>query len=202
VCVLAERGHHHRVKIFAAALAVLLLTGCASETHEPDVLRPAAAPAPVYSSAVASTDPPAPAARCLDPGVEISIGDGDAATGLRFVGITLRNCRTRPYTVKGYPAATLLDAAQRTLPVRVVNGVDHVSLMPPYDKPPQRLVLAPGQTARAVVVWRNLTTDEATIVTGEYLRVAGARGQPTHLVALHVDLGNTGVLALSPWARP
>ena len=178
---------------------MLLLAGCATETHEPDVLRPAAKP-PVYRSAVPSTDPRPPAARCLDPGVEISIGDGDAATGLRFIGITLRNCGTRPYTVKGYPAVTLLDAGQRTLPVRVVYGVDHVSLMPPYDKPPQRLVLAPGQTARAVVVWRNLTTDEATIVNGEYLRVAGARGQPTHLLALHVDLGNTGILALSPWA--
>jgi hypothetical protein len=191
------------VKILAATLAVLLLTGCATVTQEPDVLPPATAPASAYPSAVASTDPPppTPAVRCLDPGVEISIGDGDAAMGLRAIGITLRNCRRSPYTVKGYPAVTLLDADQRRLPVRVANGVNHVSLIPPYDKPPQRLVLAPGQTARAVVVWRNLTTDGATIVNGEYLQVAGARGQPTHLLALHVDLGNTGVLALSPWAR-
>jgi hypothetical protein len=191
------------VKILAVALAILLLAGCATEKPKPDVLRPAAEPAPVHPSTVAPTDPssPAPAVRCLDPGVEISVGDSDAAMGLRLVGITVRNCRTGPYTVMGYPAATLLDADQRSLPIRVVNGVDQVSLLPPYDKPPRRLVLAPGQAATAVVVWRNLTTDEATIVTGEYLRVAGAPGQPTHLLAVHVDLGNTGILALSPWAR-
>lgn len=190
------------MKILATALVMLLLTGCASAAREPDVLRPAAEPAPVYPSTRTSADPshPAPPTRCPDPGVEISLGEVDGAMGLRAVALMVRNCGSAPYTVEGYPAVTLLDAGRRPLPVRVADGVDHVSRIPSYDTPPRRVVLGPGETASAAVVWRNLTTDRGTSVDGEYLRVAAAPGQPTHLLALHVDLGNTGVLALSPWA--
>jgi hypothetical protein len=193
--------HHARVKIYAVALVVLLLAGCGS-TQKPDVLHPAAEPAPVNPSGVPSRASASPQAQCLAPGVEIFISAGDAAAGLRFESLTLRNCGTHSYIVDGYPSATLLDAGQRPLKVKVAEGVDHVYLMPDLDKPPKHFVLAPGGTATAEVVWRNLTTDEETIVNGEYLRVAGAPGQPTHLLTLHVDLGNTGILALSPWLVP
>jgi hypothetical protein len=56
-----------------------------------------------------------------------------------------------------------------------------------------------GGTVVAVLVWRNLTTDAATVAKGAYLSVAPAAGRPRHTLTLAVDPGNTGRLAVSPW---
>ncbi|WP_170324005.1 DUF4232 domain-containing protein [Cryptosporangium phraense] len=194
-----------RVRLVLVA-ALLLLAGC---TETPDTLRPAAGPEagpaarPAPAAPVATTPVPAPSSgpRCLDPGVEISVGETEGAAGLRLVTLQLRNCGTRPYTVQGYPVVTVLDADGRATDVRTFHGTQHVYTLGRPDPPPRRVTLAPGERARAALIWRNLTTAAETVVVGEYLRVAPAPGAPAHRLTLHVDPGNTGTMAVSPWAR-
>ena len=50
-----------------------------------------------------------------------------------------------------------------------------------------------------MLLWRNLTTVAGTAVTGEYVRVAPAAGQPAHTIPLTIDAGNTGRVAISAW---
>ncbi|MDI6105885.1 DUF4232 domain-containing protein [Actinoplanes sp. NEAU-A12] len=66
---------------------------------------------------------------------------------------------------------------------------------------PKRVTVEPGGSVMAVLVWRSLTTDAETVATGAYVRVAPSAGQPRQTVALHVDTGNTGKVAVSPWAE-
>src|SRR3569623_1176542 len=116
---------------------------------------------------------------------------------LRAVGITLRNCGTRNVTVQGYPDLRLLDKDRRVLDVQVLHGTEQVSRSDEFSGPPKRLEIAPGGTAEAVLVWRNITTDQATMAVGEYLSVAPAGGQSAHTLTLHTDPGNTGKFAIS-----
>ncbi|GAB3855759.1 DUF4232 domain-containing protein [Dactylosporangium cerinum] len=187
-----------------AAMAVL--AGCGTTPAHPDapaMARPDvsfAATTPAPSSSPSVVTPPSPA--CLAPGVMLSVGEVDAAMGLRAVTLTLRNCGTATYTVKGYPAVDVLDDARTVLDVAVLDGTSNVSAIERFNNPPARVDVKPGGTAVAVLVWRNLTTDAATVAKGAYLSVAPAQGQPRHTLALYVDPGNTGKLAVSPWTAP
>lgn len=178
--------------------AAAVLAGCGTTPAHPPVARPdvsfpATAPAP------ASSAPPVPSPRCLA-GVSLSVGEVDAAMGLRAVGLTLRNCGTGTYTVNGYPAVDVLDADGKVLDVAVLDGTSNVATIEQFDVPPRRVDVPPGGTAVAVLVWRNLTTDAETVAKGAYLRVAAAAGGPRHTLTLAVDPGNTGRLAVSPWS--
>ncbi|GAA3191726.1 DUF4232 domain-containing protein [Dactylosporangium siamense] len=186
--------------------AAAVLAGCGTTPAHPGgppVARPGvsfAATTQAPSSSPPVVAPPSPA--CLAPGVALTVGEVDAAMGLRAVGLTLRNCGTATYTVNGYPAVELLDADRAPLDVAVLNGTSNVSTIERFSGPPKRVDVKPGGTAVAVLVWRNLTTDAATVAKGEYLSVAPAQGQPRHVLALMVDPGNTGKLAVSPWTAP
>jgi hypothetical protein len=183
-------------------LTILLLAGCGGGSSDTDVLRPGAYnPAATSTPTAAPSSPAVPVPRCLAPGVEISVGEGDGAMGLRAVPIELRNCGSEPYVANGFPVLDVLDADRHVLKVAVLHGTEHISLMEKYPGTPKRIVVAPGQTVTSALVWRNLTTVGETVQNGEYLSVSPAAGQPRHLLALHVDLGNTGRVALSPWTR-
>ncbi|MEV4517589.1 DUF4232 domain-containing protein [Dactylosporangium sp. NPDC049525] len=185
-------------------IAVTVVAGCGTTpahptgpaAARPDVSFATTTPAPSPSDAVV----PTPA--CLAPGVALSVGEVDAAMGLRAVGLTLRNCGTATYTVNGYPAVDVLGADRSVLDVAVLDGTSNVATIERYDVPPRRVDVPPGGTAVAVLVWRNLTTDAATVAKGAYLSVAPAKGQPRHTLTLMVDPGNTGKLAVSPWTTP
>ena len=182
-------------------LAAVLLVGCGAAPVTPDTARPEGtdtARTPVASPS--TTVPSGP--QCLDPGVELSTGGIDGAMGLRAVGVTLRNCGASTYTVNGYPLIEVLDADGNVLEVTVLNGVENVSRVEQYAGPPQRIAVAPGGSVVALLLWRNLTTDAATVAKGAYLSIAPAGGQPRHMLPLVVDLGNTGRLAVSPWTSP
>jgi hypothetical protein len=184
--------------ILAAAVVV---TGCGTTPAHPAgpaVARPdvSIAPADPTPSPTAVTEP---ATGCVPPGVALSVGEVEGAMGLRAVTLTLRNCGTATYTANGYPAVDVLDADRRVLDVTVLDGVSNVTSIERYAGPPQRVDVPPGGTAFAVLVWRNLTTDAATVAKGAYLSVAPADGQPRHTLTLFVDPGNTGRLAVSPW---
>ncbi|SHN47745.1 Protein of unknown function [Cryptosporangium aurantiacum] len=179
---------------------VLLLGACGSGPDEPDVLRPAMnSPSPNITATTPGAAPSGP--QCLAPGVEVSIGETNGAMGLRMVGLTLRNCGTDVYRVEGYPVITVLDEERNPLDVAVLHGTEHVHRMEHFAGPPEVLDVPPGGTVGAALVWRNLTTDAATVARGAYLRVAPATGQPAHTLEFPVDPGNTGRLAVSPWTR-
>jgi hypothetical protein len=175
--------------------AVLLMAGCARpvQVAVPETGR--SEPAPVIAP---SGSPPPPVSRCVG-GVEISAGETEAAMGLRAVGIVLRNCGTQPYTVDGYPDLELLGDDREPLDVRVLHGVGEVAVIDRWAVEPEPVTLPPGGAVRALLVWRNLTTEAEKTATGAYVLVAPAPGRPRHTVALHVDTGNTGKVALSPW---
>ncbi|UWP86281.1 DUF4232 domain-containing protein [Dactylosporangium fulvum] len=184
-------------------VTALLLAGCGTtpatpEAARPDVTYATSAPTPTPSPSTPLVAGP----RCLAPGVELSVGEVDAAMGLRAVGITVRNCGTGTYGVNGYPVVDVLDADGKVLDVTVLDGTEHVSRIERYAGPPKPIDVAPGGKVVAVLVWRNITTDAATVAKGAYLSVAPAGGQPRHTLALAVDPGNTGKLAVSPWSSP
>lgn len=173
----------------------LLLAACArpDQLAVPETGRSAAVSAPPSSTA-----PPVP--QCID-GTEISAGETDAAMGLRAVGIRLRNCGPKPYAVDGYPDLKLLGDDRKPLDVRVLHGVGEVATIDHWAVGPKPITVAPGESVTALLVWRNLTTDAEKIATGAYAYVAPATGQPRHTVPLHVDTGNTGKVAVSPWTQ-
>lgn len=185
------------------AVSVIVLAGCARVPATENPGRPGVTAAP--PTAAPGTPSPSTASasvpQCLDPGVGLSVGEVDGAMGLRAVGITLRNCGAKTYRADGYPVVEVLDEHRKVLPVSVLNGTDNVARIDRFAGPPKPIDVPPGGSVVAVLVWRNLTTDAATVAKGAYVRVAPADGQPPHTLALYVDPGNTGKLAVSPWTH-
>ncbi|MEU8656409.1 DUF4232 domain-containing protein [Actinoplanes philippinensis] len=178
-------------------VALVLLSACAPPGTVPVPETGRSTPArPVPSASAVRLPDPVP--RCVD-GREISVGEGDAASGLRAVGIRLRNCGGDAYQIMGYPDLGVLDEDRKPLDLRVLHGVGEVTALPPWQVEPKRLTVEPGETVHALLVWRNLTTDAETVAVGEFVSVAEKTGQPRHVLALHIDAGNTGKVAISPW---
>jgi hypothetical protein len=178
-------------------VALVLVSGCAAPGTKPEPETGRSTPArPAPSASVTRGADPVP--RCID-GLEISVGGEDAASGLRAVGLELRNCGRDPYRIKGFPELSLLDEDRKPLDVRVLRGVGEVTALPPWQVEPEEETIAPGASLTALLVWRNLTTDAETVAVGEFVSVAAGPGQSRHLLALHVDAGNTGKVAISPW---
>lgn len=192
----------------AVALAVLL-GGCAqpgsSGTVEAGdgvsntVGRASASPSP-------SAGPlPEEAERTCPPeGVLVGTGTGDAAAGLRVIGITLTNCGKGTYRIDGYPAVRSLDEDRAPLDVKVLKGVAEITgPNPEWDAPPKSLTLKPGQHATSVLAWRNTYDNlEHGPVTVKYLEIAPLAGRPAQLIAPHgsgLDLGSTGRIGLTAW---
>ena len=177
----------------ALALAgVALAAGCAptgAATVGPDT------PVPPTG---ASASPECPAA-----GVRLELSEVNAAMGLRVLGVVLTNCGRSPYRVQGYPAVRALDDRRAELRVRVLHGVEDItSALPNRDGPPSPVVLQPGESADAVVVWRNTYTDVTRPpILAPYLRIAPEPGRRAEVLAPEggVDLGSTGRLGVSPW---
>ncbi|MFI5926091.1 DUF4232 domain-containing protein [Micromonospora sp. NPDC051543] len=189
-------------RVGAATMLVLALSACVPRDHagqggDPTGPPPAAAPS---ASASAST---APVAECLPSGVRIRSTGGDAAMGLRALGLELVNCGDRPYRLNGYPTVWVLDEQRKPIILAVQNGAKDITSG--YDQPPREITLAPGERAIASVLWRNLVTDSTVVATdGAYLSVAPAAGQPAEEVDPHgpVDVGNTGRIGVSAWRTP
>ncbi|MET7423429.1 DUF4232 domain-containing protein [Dactylosporangium sp. NPDC005555] len=188
-----------RARWLTVPALVVALAGCGTTPAHPVAARPDVS-IPVVPEPVSPSVPtPRTTSGCLDPGVSLSVGEVDAAMGLRAVGVTLRNCGTAVYTVQGYPEVDILDTDRRVLDVTVLDGTAAVATIERYDVPPKRLDVPPGGIAVAVLVWRNLTTDAATVAKGAYVSVAPAPGLPRHTLSLMTDPGNTGKMGISPW---
>lgn len=138
---------------------------------------------------------------CPASGVHLYADDGDAAMGLRVVGLHLVNCGTRPYRVNGYPELELLDENHDTVDgVRILHGTEQISTATGVDGSPQPVVLQPGEAAVAGLAWRN-TTEFGDPVNAPYVRVRAKPGARPVMVAPELDLGTTGKLGVGPWKK-
>ncbi|MEU7802061.1 DUF4232 domain-containing protein [Micromonospora arborensis] len=183
-------------RIGAVVAAALVLGGC-SRDH-----RGQAGDAPGRPPTAQSPSPSVTVDPCPASGVRIRSTGGDAAMGLRALGIELINCGDQPYELNGYPVLHVFDEQHEPIMLRVVNGAKEITSG--FDQPPRKITLAPDERATAVVLWRNLVTDSTVVATnGEYLTVAPAAGQPAEDVDPDgpVDLGNTGRIGVSAWKK-
>ena len=197
--VIRIRAHRFVVPLVFAALLVGCARPASSLTSEP----PGFAADPVPSRPGHAT-PSATTAACPPEGVRLEVGEGDAAMGLRVLGITLVNCGPRTYRLNGYPAVRSLDDDRAALKVRVLHGVQEIvgSAMP-WDGPPKPVILKPGQQAGAAVAWRNTYDDiREPPVTVRFLDIAPLAGRPSQIIAPNggLDLGSTGRMAVSAWS--
>lgn len=150
---------------------------------------------------VPAGEAPAEDGVCPASGIRVYADRGDAAMGLRVVGLHLENCGTRDYTVEGYPLLELLDSGMKPVEgVRVLKGSEEITTGAGPDEPPRRVVLRPTEAATASLVWRN-TTEAGTAVTVPYVRVRAKAGADPVTVTPGLDLGTTGRLGVRPWKK-
>ncbi|MEV0718945.1 DUF4232 domain-containing protein [Asanoa sp. NPDC050611] len=143
---------------------------------------------------------PTPTARACADGVALTAGPVDSAAGLRAMGVTLYNCGDRPYQLAGFPVVRALDDAHAALAITVGNGSEPVSAPDAWDTPAHRLVVPPGGSAQARVLWRNTVTDGEPLVA-TYLAVRPVPGAPEQIVTPDggVDLGTPARIAVNAW---
>ncbi|MFF4715939.1 DUF4232 domain-containing protein [Streptomyces eurythermus] len=150
---------------------------------------------------VPAGEAPAEPGTCPPSGIRVSADQGDAAMGLRVVGLHLDNCGKRPYTVEGYPLLELLDDAFQPVDgVEILHGSGGITTGAGPDEPPRPVRLNPGESATAGLVWRN-TTGFGTPVNVPYVRVRAQEGADPVTVTPHLDLGTTGKLGVRPWEK-
>ncbi|MEU7884947.1 DUF4232 domain-containing protein [Microbispora bryophytorum] len=152
---------------------------------------------------VPADEAPAPAGSCPPSGIRVTLGNGDAAMGLRVVGLHLENCSTRAYHINGYPQLQLLDEGRQPVTgVEILHGGGDISTVTGFDDPPQPVTLKPGQSASAGLMWRNtVAAGVGASVNVPYVRVnAKASARPV-MVTPELDLGTTGKLGVSPWKK-
>ncbi|WP_062648561.1 DUF4232 domain-containing protein [Streptomyces maremycinicus] len=148
---------------------------------------------------VPADEAPSEAGVCPPSGIRVSADDGDAAMGLRVVGLVLENCGDRDYTVDGYPQLSLLDEDHEPVDgVEIFKGSGGISTVTGFDDPPRPVTLKPGERASAGLMWRN-TTGFGTAVDVPYVRVRARSDAAPVMVTPHLDLGTTGKLGVSPW---
>lgn len=152
-------------------------------------------------SKVPAAEAPARTGACPASGLRLWADDGDAAMGLRVVGLHLENCGKSDYALDGYPRLSLLDENREPVPgVRILHGGAAIASGTGYDDPPAPFTLKPGQAARSGLVWRN-TTLAGTPVTVPYVRVLAGPGAAPVTVTPDLDLGTTGRLGVGAWER-
>ncbi|WP_369383897.1 DUF4232 domain-containing protein [Streptomyces sp. cg36] len=150
---------------------------------------------------VPTAEAPAAQGPCPSSGVRVTSDDGDAAMGLRVLGLRLENCGTRPYEVNGYPALELLDAdGRRAKGVEVRHGGAGIALVTGFDAAPRPFTLQPGETASAGLMWRNTTTS-GDAVNLPYVRVTARPGAAPVRLTPELDLGTTGRAGVSAWQK-
>ncbi|WP_078891859.1 DUF4232 domain-containing protein [Streptomyces sp. NRRL S-350] len=169
----------------------------------PGPARPGTAPQVkiVKVRSVPTAEAPQPGGPCPASGLRLYADQGDAAMGLRVVGLHLRNCGTATVALDGYPTLQLLDPDRRPVDgVRLLPGGAAIATGTGADDPPQEIALRPGEGARATLVWRN-TTEAGTPLDVPYVRVRATAGAAPVTVTPELDLGTTGRLGVGAWTR-
>jgi len=131
----------------------------------------------------------------------VTVGNVDAALGLRAVTVSVVNCGNEARTVVGYPGVRVLGADGEPYDVTVHLGASVTTAID--DPAPSRITLEPGARAESVLAWRNTVTSVTEpAVRGTALEVTPTKGAGPQSVAVVVDLGNTGKLDVTAWRRP
>nr|BBA84059.1 lipoprotein [Streptomyces lavendulae] len=151
---------------------------------------------------VPAAEAPPEAGACPPSGIRVTADDGDAAMGLRVVGLRLENCGKADYALDGYPQLELLDGDLSPVQgIRIVQGSGGITTGTGFDDPARPLVLKPGESALSGLMWRN-TTESGDPVNVPHVRVRAKEGADPVTVTPHLDLGTTGRLAVRAWTRP
>ncbi|WP_406212323.1 DUF4232 domain-containing protein [Streptomyces canus] len=150
---------------------------------------------------VPEAEAPSTSGTCPKSGMRLYADQGDAAMGLRVVGLHLVNCGTGRIQLNGYPKLTIQDEDHHTVDgVRILQGTDQISTGLGGDSRPQPFVLRPGEAALAELAWRN-TTQAGEPVNAPYVRVWATPAADPVVVAPELDLGTTGKLGVGPWRK-
>ncbi|MCD9872955.1 DUF4232 domain-containing protein [Streptomyces guryensis] len=151
---------------------------------------------------VPADEAPPEAGVCPSSGIRVTADDGDAAMGLRVVGLRLENCGKQDYTLDGYPQLSLLAEDHEPVEgVKILKGGAAIATGTGYDDPPSALTLAPGETAVSGLAWRNTTDAGTDAVNIPYVRVRAKSGAAPVMLTPHLDLGTTGKLGVGAWKR-
>ncbi|MBL7498975.1 DUF4232 domain-containing protein [Frankia sp. CNm7] len=192
--------------LLPALAALLLLPACGSEHADApgaaEVAARTSVAAPSVDGVPATEAPPA-SGECPPSGIRVTADDGDAAMGLRVVGLHLENCGTHDYPLDGHPLLELL-AEDRSLieGVEIVPGSGGIATVAGFDDPARPLLLKPGESAISGLMWRNTTELGPTVVNVPYVRVRAQQDADPVTLAIHLDLGTTGRLAVRAWGAP
>ncbi|MET7676953.1 DUF4232 domain-containing protein [Streptomyces seoulensis] len=150
---------------------------------------------------IPSAEAPAPGGPCPASGVRVYADAGDAAMGLRVVGLHLENCGTKPYAVDGRPELEIIDAEhERVDGVRILPSAEVAQLGGPPDVA-RPLTLRPGERALSGIVWRNTVQAVDGAVNAPYLRVRARPGAAPVTLTPELDLGTTGRLGVEAWRK-
>lgn len=152
---------------------------------------------------VPADETPSAAGPCPESGVRMYADQGDAAMGLRVVGIHLENCGTGTYRLDGRPRLQLLDGGHEPVEgVRVLQGGSGIASGTGADAPPRPLALRPGERARTTLVWRNtVELGAGDPVNAPYVRIWARPGAAPVTVVTELDLGTTGKLGVGAWQK-
>ncbi|WP_416967629.1 DUF4232 domain-containing protein [Streptomyces sp. 4F14] len=154
----------------------------------------------IKAAKVPTAEAPSQGGACPASGIRVYADRGDAAMGLRVVGIHLENCGTTPYSLDGYPELTLLDDQYRTVEgIEILKGTGDIP-MAPDSAPPRPITLKPGERASAGLAWRN-TTGFGDASNVPYVRVRAKSGADPVVISPDLDLGTTGRLGVGAWER-
>ncbi|PJE98020.1 hypothetical protein CUT44_01905 [Streptomyces carminius] len=148
-----------------------------------------------------SPRPSPSASSCPASGLRVQAEEAEAAMGLRVLGVRLVNCGETSRTIRGRPGVRVLDGDGEPLEVEILHKVSEIALIGGLDDAPAPVPLDPGESAVARLVWRNTVTDPTVpAATGSAVEIDPLGDREPRTVPAHLDLGNTGRLAVSPWA--
>ncbi|MET8545193.1 DUF4232 domain-containing protein [Kitasatospora sp. NPDC004799] len=151
---------------------------------------------------VPTAEAPSTGGPCPPSGLRLYADEGDAAMGLRALGVHLRNCGTATVTLDGYPQVQPLDADHRPLDgVRVLRGGAEIATGTGADDPPRTFDLKPGEGARSTLVWRNTVDAVGEPQHAPYARVRANAGAAPVMITPELDLGTTGRLGAGAWVK-
>ncbi|GAA3801426.1 DUF4232 domain-containing protein [Streptomyces chiangmaiensis] len=150
---------------------------------------------------VPADETPSAGGPCPPSGAHVYTDDGDAAMGLRVVGLHLTNCGKRTIRLNGYPQVQLFDESHRSVRgVQILHGGSAIATGTGADGSPRMVLLRPGESAHSGLVWRN-TVEFGDPVDAPYARVRVKPGAAPVTVTPELDLGTTGKLGLGPWKK-
>ncbi|MFF4486374.1 DUF4232 domain-containing protein [Streptomyces sp. NPDC001544] len=150
---------------------------------------------------VPADEAPAPGGPCPSSGLRLYADEGDAAMGLRVVGLHAVNCGHRTQRLTGYPRVSPLGEDHRPVTgLRILHDGSGIATGTGADGPARPVSLKPGEAAHAGLVWRNTVLSGAAVDV-PYVRVWAKPGAAPVMVTPELDLGTTGKLAVGPWKR-